>query len=1041
MFDKIVSFSLNQRLLVLSIAALLLVYGVYVSRGIPIDVFPDLNRPTVTILTEAHGLAPEEVETLITFPIETATNGASGVLRVRSSSSIGFSIVWVEFDWGIDIYAARQIVTERLQQVSPNLPPGTVSTIGPITSIMGEIMLLGLDATGSDIDQLQLRAIAEWDIRQRLLAIPGIAQVAVIGGEKPQYQVLIHPDKLLQHGVTLREVEDALVDANINSTGGFLLDAHQEYLIRNLARVENASDLEKTIIPRLLSHEAPALTIEQLGEVRFSGPLAKRGDASINGNPGVILSIQKQPEADTLALTAAIEKELALIQRSLPAGVTLHPDIFRQEVFIQNAISNVKEALRDGAIMVAIVLFLFLFNLRTAFISLCAIPFSFIITAIIFFLFGLSINTMTLGGLAVAIGELVDDAVVGVENVFRRLKENRQVSNPKPVLEVIYSATTEVRNSIIFSTIIIVLVFLPLFALGGIEGRIFLPLGISYLVAIVASTVVAITVTPVLSYYLLPGLKVLKDTKDSAFVARIKEYQHSLLRWLLPRTTSFLVTVSMFFLVALLGAFFLGREFLPEFNEGSATINITMAPGTSLQESNRIGSIAERLLLSIPEIKKTGRRTGRAELDEHALGVNTSEIEVEFYESERSRREVLANIREKLTSLPGVLVNVGQPITHRIDHMLSGVRAQVAIKIFGEDLHTLELLAGEVERVMSEIPGIVDLQVENLVRMPQLHIRLDRDRAVQHGIPVAEAVEYIELALQGETATQVIDGRRIYDVVVRLNDESRNDIEAVRALRLKSLRGNMVPLGMIADVSEAAGPNTINRESTGRRIVIQANTSGRDLGGVVDQVQKIIAEEIDLPEGYFLSYEGQFQSQQSASRAILFLGCLSLLAMIVVLYTHFQSINLVLQVVLVIPLAFIGAVIGIYLTGGVFSIASMVGFITLTGIAARNSLMMISHYLHLMRYEGEGFTLEMLYRGTSERLVPVLMTAMTALLALTPLLLAGDAPGKEILFPVAVVIFSGLFSSTALNLLLTPLIFWRFSKNTVDELIPELVKK
>jgi CzcA family heavy metal efflux pump len=1037
MLDAIIRFSLKNRLFVVAFAALITAYGGYILTKLPVDVFPDLNRPTVTIFTEAEGLAPEEVESLVTFPIETAMNGATGVQRVRSASTIGLSIVWVEFDWNTDIYIDRQVVAEKLQQVSETLPENTKPVLGPISSIMGEIMLVGLTSTNPKVTPLDLRALADWNIRQRLLSISGISQITVIGGDQRQYQVLVDPFKLKHHGVTLHQVEEALKGANVNSTGGFLLKENTEGLIRNIARVTSLEDLAKSVIPRepgaaATGENALPLTIAEVAEVRLGGPPAKRGDAGVNAGPAVILSIQKQPSGDTTKLTAAIEQELQSIRKNLPEGVTIHSEIFRQSEFIERAIANVEEALRDGSILVVIILFIFLLNFRTTFITLTAIPLSLLVTAIVFHLFGISINTMTLGGLAVAIGELVDDAIVDVENVFRRLRENRHSPNPRNSLAVIYQASSEVRNSIVFATIIVVLVFVPLFALGGIEGRIFAPLGIAYVTSIVASLFVSLTVTPALCSYLLPKMKRMAAEKDGWLVRKIKGAEAWMLGWAFPRTWLVLTPVILLFLIAVAVVPFLGREFLPPFNEGSVTINLASAPGISLQESNRIGAIAEKLILQVPEAKMTGRRTGRAELDDHAEGVHSSEIEVELKDSGRSREAILNDVRTRLDQIPGIAVNIGQPISHRIDHLLSGVRAQIAIKLFGDDLNVLRAKAEEIRAVMETTSGIVDLQVEKQVLTPQLHVRLDRDQAQSYGVMVGEVAEYAELAMNGKRVSQVLEGQRTFDILLRLKEEARNDPEAIAQIPIDTGTGAVVPLGLFAKVEEAKGPNIINRESVQRRIVIFANVSGRDLVSTVHDVQRKIGEQVALPSGYFVTYGGQFESQANASRLIAILSIFSLIGMFVVLYAHFRSAMFAAQIMLNIPLAFIGAVAGVLLMGGVFSIATMVGFVTLTGIAARNGIMMISHYLHLMKFEGEKFDTHMIVRGTQERLVPVLMTALTAGLALVPLVLGAGQPGREILHPVAVVIFSGLFSSTLLDLIVTPLVFAKFGRRSAE---------
>ncbi|MDX2081397.1 MAG: efflux RND transporter permease subunit [Terrimicrobiaceae bacterium] len=1036
MFDRLIQFSLRNRLFVVAFAALVMAYGGYILTKLPVDVFPDLNRPTVTIFTEAEGLAPEEIETLVTFPIETAMNGATGVQRVRSNSTIGLSLVFVEFDWNTDIYLARQIVTEKLQQVAAQLPANTKPVLGPISSIMGEIMLVGLTSENPKVTSMDLRSIADWQIRQRLLSISGIAQITVIGGDLKQYQILVDPYKLQHYGASLHHVEEAARNANVNATGGFLLRDSTEGLIRNLARVKSVDDLEQSVLP---GDRALPLTIGDVADVRLGGPLAKRGDAGVNGKPAVILSIQKQPGASTTQLTDLIQAELDKIQATLPEGVKIHAEIFRQSEFIHRAITNVEEALRDGSILVVIVLFLFLLNFRTTFITLTAIPLSMLITAIVFHAFGMSINTMTLGGLAVAIGELVDDAIVDVENVFRRLRENRHAAAPRPALEVISRASSEVRNSIVFATIIVVLVFIPLFALGGIEGRIFAPLGIAYITSIIASLFVAVTVTPALCSYLLPGMKRMEHARDSWLVRKIKGAEARLLGWAVPRTTPILLLVALAFLAAVAVVPFFGREFLPPFNEGSVTINLVSAPGISLKESNRIGALAEKLILEVPEVSMTGRRTGRAELDDHAEGVHATEIEVELKPSSRSRAVILDDIRTRLDTIPGIGVNLGQPISHRIDHLLSGVRAQIAVKLFGDDLTTLREKAEEIRAVMSAVPGVVDLQVEKQVLIPQLHVRIDRQQARKYGVMAGEVAEYGELAMNGRTVGQILEEQRTYDLVLRLTDEARNDPEAIKRIPIDTVAGRVLPLGLLADVEEAKGPNIINRENVRRRIVIQANVSGRDLVSAVSDIQKRIGQDVKLPGGYFVTYGGQFESQATASRLIAVLSLFSLAGMFIVLYAHFRSVMFAAQIMLNIPMAFIGSVIGVFLMGGTMSIATMVGFITLTGIAARNGIMMISHYLHLMEHEGEKFDLKMIVRGTQERLVPVLMTALTAALALVPLVIAAGQPGREILHPVAVVIFSGIFSSTLLDFIVTPLVFWRFGRKSVAKLLPQAV--
>ncbi|MFZ9919729.1 MAG: efflux RND transporter permease subunit [Terrimicrobiaceae bacterium] len=1032
MFDRIIAFSIRNRLLVVALAALVVAYGGWVLRSLPVDVFPDLNRPTVTIFTEAPGLSPEEVENLVTLPLETAVNGATHVERVRSLSGIGLSLVFVEFDWKTDIYLARQIVAERIQGVGENLPEGIRPFLGPISSIMGQIMAVGLTSTNPKVGPIELRSLAEWDIKRRLLAIPGVSQITIQGGDLKEYQVLVDPRKLISYGISLHEVRTALEESNVNSSGGFLVEAYEEKLIRNIARVESPEDLGKTVVK-----SAPGgvnILLRDIAEIRAAGPLVKRGDAGINGLPAVMLAVAKQPGSDTISLTRAVERELQSLQKTLPEGVTIHDDIFRQANFIERAISNVEEALRDGSIMVSIVLFLFLLNFRTTFITLTAIPLSLLVTFIVFKWFGLGINTMTLGGLAVAIGELVDDAIVDVENVFRRLRENRLSPSPKPVASVVLSACREVRNSIVFATLIVVLVFIPLFALSGIEGRIFAPLGMAYIVSIAASLLVAVTVTPALCSYLLPNMKKMAHPRDGALVRFFK--------WLVARilAVGFRVPKTLFTLVAagFLGALalvpLLGREFLPPFNEGSATVFVVSAPGTSLEESTRMGRVAEKLLREVPEVRTIGRRTGRAEGDEHVMEVNSTEIEFELAPSDRPRSEILSSIRARMAEIPGVLTSVGQPISHRIDHLLSGVQAQVAIKIFGDDLETLREKAEAIRAIVAGIPGFADVQAERQTLIPQIHVRINRDKAALFGLRPGEVARYAELALRGSSVTKVLEGQRSHDVTLRLPDSSRTDLESIRQIPIDTLNGQLVPLGLVADVEEAMGPNMVNRENGQRRIYVSANVAGRDLVGAVEEARQKIATEVDLPIGYFISYGGQFESQASASRLLLLLGLASLTGMFLVLYLQFRSINLALQVMLNIPLAFIGSVVGVwFFSDKTVSIASMVGFIALTGIAARNGIMMISHYLHLLREEGESFDQKMILRGTQERIIPVLMTALTAGFALVPLLLGAGQPGREILHPVAVVIFFGLFSSTLLDLTIRPLVFWKFGRRAAEQ--------
>lgn len=1026
MLDHVILFSLRHRLFVVLAAVAVLLYGGWALTRLPVDVFPDLNRPTVTVMTEAGGLSPEEVETLVTTPIETAMNGAPGVQRVRSSSGVGLSIVYVEFDWGTDIYLDRQLVTERLQVARERLPRDVTPHLTPVSSIMGEILLLGVQSEEGRTSPLELRSLADWVLRQRLLTIPGIAQVTVLGGGVKQFQVRVAPEKLLAFGLTFEDVERAAGLAQGNTTGGFVDQGGREYLVRNLARSASVEDLSGTVVA---VRDGVPVRLSQVAEVDV-GPAVKRGDGGMNGRPAVILAVQKQPGASTLELTEKVDAAVKDLRLTLPADVRVET-LFRQADFIQAAVGNVVEALRDGALLVVVVLFLFLVNVRTTAITLTAIPLSFVITALVMKAFGLSINTLTLGGLAVAVGELVDDAIVDVENVYRRLRENRAKDQPEPVLRVIYRASSEVRGSIVFATLIVVLVFLPLFALGGIEGRLFAPLGVAYVVSIFASLLVSLTVTPAMCAYLLTRGRLLEHG-DGALVRWLKARARRVLDLALGHPKPVLVGATLLVLVAVAVVPFLGRSFLPPFNEGTATVNVLAPPGTSLEESNRFGLLAERLIASVPEVKTVGRRTGRAEQDEHAEGVHYSELDVDFKEGGRPRDVVLADLRERLAVLPGLSVSVGQPISHRLDHLLSGIRAQVAVKLFGQDLDALRGKAEEVRAVMAQVPGVVDLQVEQQTLIPQLQVRLKREESARLGVQPGAMAEQLEKAFNGVVVGQVLEGQRTFDVLVRYEERARVDAESFRRALVDTPSGARVPVAAIADVVESRGPNVIHHDHLQRRVVIMANVAGRDLGGAVEEVRERVASSVTLPTGTFLSYEGQFESQQSATRLIALLSLLSLAGMFLVLYAHFRSVRLVAQVMLNIPLALVGSVTAVVLTGQPLSVATLVGFVTLCGIASRNTIMLISHYLHLVEHEGEVFSRELVLRGSLERLVPVLMTALTAGLALVPLALASGAPGKEILHPVATVILGGLISSTLLDLLVTPAVFYRFGRPALE---------
>jgi HME family heavy-metal exporter len=1023
MFNFLVTASLRNRLFVLAAALILLIFGAITLRNLPVDVFPDLNRPTVTLVTEAEGLAPEEVEQLVTFPLETAMNGMPGVVRVRSVSGVGLSILYIEFDWGTSIYLNRQQVTERLSFVREQLPRNVNPQMAPITSIMGEIMLIAV--ASDEASPMEVREVVDWVMRPRLLTIPGIAQVIPIGGEVRQYRVTLNLAQMTNLDIARNEIETALRQFGANTAGGFVDQHAREYLIRNIGRTNRLHDLENLTVAY---RKGVAVRLSQLASVDYA-PRVKRGDAGYMGKPSVILTVQKQPSADTLKLTSEIEAALVELKRVLPKTITTTDILFRQASFIQTSIDNVKRVLVEALVVVAAVLFLFLLNWRTTAISLTAIPISILITVIVFHLFGLTINTMTLGGLAIAIGELVDDAVVGVENVFRRLRENKARPDPAPVLPIIAAASQEVRSGIVYATAIIILVFVPLFALSGIEGRLFSPLGVAYIVSILASLVTSITVTPVLCYYLLPQMRRLSHG-DSPLVRVLKEGNRRLLDWAFGQQV-FVITAAVF-AVATAGfsASLLPRSFLPPFNEGTLTISMLLRPGISLAESNRVGLIAERLILQVPEVKTVGRRTGRAELDEHAEGVHSAEIDVDLKRSNRSKDEIVTEIRSRLAMLP-VAVNVGQPISHRLDHMLSGVRAQIALKIYGEDLDTLRNLAEQLQNRMARIKGLVDLQVERQVRIPQVQVAVDYQKAGLYGVTPSHVTESLETLLNGRVVSQIIDGNRRYDVVVRVADADRTT-EGLSRLVVETPAGR-VPLSFFAQVVDSDGPNQIQRDNTRRRIVVFANSVGTDMARMIGQIRALL-NEVNLPAGYSATLEGTFQAQEEASRLIGLLSLLSLGAIFTVLYSRYRSAVLSFIIMGNIPLALIGSVIALWVAGQPLSVATMIGFITLAGISARNGILKISHYINLVLREGETFGPRMIVRGSLERLTPVLMTALSAGFALLPLMIGADAPGKEVLHPVAIVIFGGLITSTLLDTILTPVLFLRYGAKPLERL-------
>ncbi|WP_366937257.1 efflux RND transporter permease subunit [Elioraea sp.] len=1031
LFNAIVGFSLRNRLFVLVAALLVSVYGMFTLSRMPVDVFPDLNKPTVTLMTEAEGFAPEEVEQLVSFPIETAVNGLPGVTRVRSVSSVGLSIVFVEFDWGADIWRARQQVSERLGQIQAQLPPRVLPTMSPVSSIMGEIMLVAMTAPADgSVGPMELRDLADWVMRPRLLTIPGISQVIPIGGAVRQFRVMPDLDRLHALDLTNDQLIAALRQFGGNAGGGYVDQAGREFLIRNIGRTTSLEDLRNATVG---FREGQPIALRQVARVEF-GPRFKRGEAGVDGQPAVILAIAKQPGADTIRLTRAVEAALADLQAGMPRGVVADRVKFRQADFIAQSIANLQQVLAEAFVVVAIVLFAFLLNTRTTIISLTAIPLSILLTAIVFAAFGLSINTMTLGGLAIAVGELVDDAVVDVENILRRLKENVARAVPEPVMQVVVSASAEVRSGIVYATLIIVLVFLPLFALTGIEGRLFAPLGIAYIVSILCSLLVAITVTPVLSYWLLPRMRRM-HAGDGALVRGLKAGQERLLRWAFAHRSMVLGLAFGSVLVAASSVPLLPRAFLPPFNEGTLVINVTYQPGISLAESDALGRVAERLLMQVPEVKGVGRRTGRAELDEHAEGVHSSELDLDLSDGGRSRAEVLADIRARLAALPAA-VNIGQPISHRLDHMLSGVRAQIALKIFGDDLDTLRTLAETLRgRLAENVPGLTDLQLERQVRIPQLRIAVDHERAGLYGVSAAALTETLESLTGGTVVSQILDGARRFDVVLRLADEDRTTTRLAEAL-VPTPHGR-VPLGLLARVEEGDGPNQILREGARRRIVVLANTTpDADMAEVIAGIRAELAR-APMPTGYTTALEGTFQAQEEAMRTIAVLALISLGLIFVVLYSRYRSAMLAVIVMGNVPLALIGAVAAIWIAGQPLSVATLVGFVTLTGITTRNGILKVSHYLNLALHEGERWGLALVLRGSAERLTPVLMTALSAGLALIPLAIGADAPGKEILHPVAITILGGLVSATLLDTLVTPILFHRFGRPALDRLRAE----
>ncbi len=1027
MLNKIIKFSLNNRMVVLVASLLLMLAGTYTASNMEVDVFPDLNAPTVVVMTEAKGMAPEEVERLVTFPVETALNGATDVRRVRSSSTTGFSIVWVEFNWGTDIYIARQIVSEKLAVVKDALPSNVGNpTLGPQSSILGELMIVGLTADTTSLQDL--RTLADWTVRPRLLSTGGVAQVTVQGGDIKEYQILLNPEKMKHFGIGLDEVIKVVQDMNQNAAGGVLYEYGNEYIIRGILSTNKLSELGKSVIKT--TNDIPVL-LENIADVKIGNKAPKLGIASNHGKPAVLITITKQPATSTIELTDKLDASLAELQQSLPKDVKISTDIFRQARFIDNSINNVQKSLYEGGIFVIIVLIIFLMNARTTVISLVTIPLSLVCAILALKFMGLTINTMSLGGMAIAIGSLVDDAIVDVENVFKRLRENRQKpkDEQKTVMTVVFDASKEVRMPILYSTLIIVASFVPLFFLSGMEGRMLAPLGIAFIVALIASTVVALTLTPVLCSYLLGKPKKNdKPEKEPYVVRKLKEVYGKALQWTLNHKKWVLGGTGGIMVVTIIIFFTLGRSFLPPFNEGSFTINISTLPGISIEESDKMGMIAENILLSIPEVQTVGRKTGRAELDEHALGVNVSEIEAPFILDKRSKDEVLAEIREKMKVLPGVNIEIGQPISHRIDAMLSGTRANIAIKLFGTDLNKMFALGNEIKESIQNVEGVADLNVEQQVERPQLKIEPKRELLAKYGISLPEFAEIINVMLAGEVVSQVYEGNKAFDLTLKVNEDSRATADRIKNL-IVDANGRKIPLGNIAEISSSTGPNTINRENVVRKIVISANVAGRDLRGVVNDIQKTVKEDIILPEGYHIEYGGQFENEQAASQTLLITSIFSIMVIFLLLFAQFRSINQASVILLNLPLALIGGVFAIYFTSGIISIPALIGFISLFGIATRNGMLLISRYNDL---QAEGHSkFDSVMHGSLDRLNPILMTALSSGLALTPLALGGSLPGNEIQSPMAIVILGGLFTSTLLNGFIIPIMYLITNRNVV----------
>ena len=1026
LLNGIIRFSLNNRMVILVIAALCLVAGIYSTMHTEVDVFPDLNAPTVVVMTEAEGMAPEEVERLVTFPIETAVNGATNVRRVRSSSATGFSIVNIEFDWGTDIYKARQIVSEKIAMVGADLPENVGNpTLGPQASILGELMIIGLTADTTSMQDL--RTIADWTIRPRLLSTGGVAQVAVMGGDIKEYQILMDPGKMRRHGVSMDEVIYAVKGMNQNASGGTLYEYGNEYIVRGLLSTNDIDELKKAVVKT--SENGLPITLDAIADVRIGPKTPVLGVASNDGKPAVLLTVTKQPNTNTLALTGRLDNALGELKANLPADVKINSQIFRQSRFIDSSIDNVKKSLIEGAIFVIIVLFIFLMNWRTTIISLISIPLSIVFSLLAIRWMGLTINTMSLGGIAIAIGSLVDDSIVDVENVFKRLRQNREKpeNERESVIKVVYEASKEVRMPMLNSTLIIIASFLPLFFLSGMEGRMLKPLGITFIISLMASTLVALTVTPVLSSFLLGSQNSDKTGREPALVRWLKKYSGKALNWSLGHKKTILCGVGALLVAAVVMFFTLGGSFLPAFNEGSFTISISTVPGISLEESDRMGRTAEELLLSIPEIKTVGRKTGRAELDEHAFGVNSSEFECPFELGKKTRKQLTEEVRQKLAVLPGVNIEIGGPISHRIDAMLSGTKANIAIKLFGSDLNKMYEIGQKIKTSISGVEGIADINVEQQVERPELNITPKREMLARYGISLPEFAEVVRVMMEGEVVSTVYEGNRSFDLTLKVNDDARSSIERISDLTIDTGDGKKVPLSYVADIKSSAGPNTINRENVSRKLVVSCNATGGELAKAVGAIREKIAENIELPEGYHIEYGGQFESEERASKTIALVSIFSIFIIFMLLYGEFKNISQSLVVLLNLPLALIGGVFAIFFTDGILSIPAIIGFISLFGIATRNGMLLIDRY-NVLASEGHSRE-EAVMIGSLDRLNPILMTAITSALALLPLALGGDLPGNEIQSPMAKVILGGLFSSTLLNGFVVPVIYLINSKS------------